>query len=171
MRETQTIIALCALFVSVTSILLGYFAFKSQQKHNRLSVKPIGKIHLNTINKVSISIRNDGTGPMICSKVKVYQNESAITTNFRDAIPMLQNSKYTVHYFGARSKFAIRPGDYITILDVYSDEITSEYLQYRKEVLAEIEKFTLELEYHDIYDQHIETLRRDTWAPHLIARE
>jgi hypothetical protein len=163
-NNAEAIIALCALVVSVISILIGYFSLKSQQVHNRLSVRPIGKIHFITVKKrVEIKIRNDGTGPMICSNVKVYQNESDIKTNFRDAMTILQNSEYSVEYYGAGSKFAIYPGDQKTILSVYSDEITPEYVEYRNKVLAEIKKLTLELEYRDIYGQHIETLRRDKW--------
>ena len=68
-----------------------------------------------------------------------------------------------MEYYGARSTFTIRLSDQIVILSVYSDEISPEYIEYRKEVLAEIKKFTVEVEYRDIYGQHIETLKRDRW--------
>ena len=100
---------------------------------------------------------------MIITNVRVYQDKSDFKTNFRDAMPILQNSEYSVEWYGAGSKFTIRTGDQITILRVYSDEISPEFIEFRKHVLSEIKKFTLEVEYGDVYDQHIETLRRDKW--------
>jgi hypothetical protein len=100
---------------------------------------------------------------MICSRLKVYQNESDIKSNFKDAMPVLQNSKYSVGYSAWSNRYTIPPGDQKIILSVYTDEITPEYVEYRNNVLNEIKKCTLELEYRDIYGQHIETLRRDKW--------
>ena len=151
--------------MSIASILIGYLALKSQQRHHRLSVKPIAHIHFITAkNRVEIEIRNDGVGPMICSNVRVYQDRSNPETNFRDAIQILQDSQYYVEWYGAKSEFAIRPGDQKSILRVYSDKVDPEYLKYRHEVLEEIQKFTLELDYRDIYDRYLGTLSRDSWS-------
>jgi len=159
-NNADTIIALCALLVSVVSILVGYFSLKSQQKHNRLSVKPIGKISFVTLeNSIEIIIRNDGTGPMLCSNIKVYENESDIKDNLRDAIPVLdEKNKWTDLSMG--TKFAIGAGEQKTLLKISTERVTREFRSYFNQMLAALKNITLELEYRDIYDQHIGTLRR-----------
>lgn len=66
---------------------------------------------------------------MICTNVGV-ENESDIKTNFVDAMPILQGSKYSVERYGVGSKFTIGAGDQRTILSVYSNEISPEYIAY-----------------------------------------
>jgi len=160
-NNSDTIIALSALLVSVVSILIGYFSLKSQQKHNRLSVRPIGKISFVTFeDSIEIRIRNDGTGPMLCSNIKVYANESNIKNNLRDAIPILQkNNKWTEINMG--TQFTIGVGEQRTLLKISTERATSEFRDYLGQTLATLENITLELEYRDIYDQHIGTLRRE----------
>ena len=161
----ETIIALCALFVSVASILIGYYSLKSQQKHNRLSVKPIGKIHFITAKKsIEIEIRNDGTGPLVCPHVRIFrEGRDGYTSDLREAIPMLRDSGYAVGVSAPGSTFSILPGDTKTLLTLSADEATPEFLKYYDGVLEEIRKITLEVDYQDIYGQLIETMRREKW--------
>jgi hypothetical protein len=159
--NSDTIIALCALLVSTVSILIGYFSLKAQQKHNRLSVKPIGKISFVTgDDNIEITIRNDGTGPMLVSNIKVYEDEADIKNNLRDALPTLQKkNSWTVINMG--SQFTIGAGEQKTLLKISTDRKTREFRDYLKQVLAALKYITLELEYRDIYDQHIGALKRE----------
>ena len=158
--NANTIIALCALLVSIASILIGYFSLKSQRKHDRLSVKPIGKISFITFeDSLEIQIRNDGTGPMLVANIKVYENESDIQNNLRDALPILQKNSWTVVNMG--NQFAIGAGEQKTLLKISTNRKTREFRDYLRQVLAALKIITLELEYHDIYDQHIGTLKRE----------
>jgi hypothetical protein len=160
-NHAETIIAVCALLVSITSILIGYLSLKSQQKHNRLSVKPIGKISFITFeDSIEIRIRNDGTGPMLVSNIKVYENQSNIKNNLRDALPILQRkNSWTEINMG--SQFTIGAGEQKTLLRISADRKTREFRDYLSQALAALQKLTVELEYRDIYDQHIETLKRE----------
>jgi len=61
-RNADPIIALCALFVSVASFLIAYHTLKSQRKHDRLSVRPIGKIQFVTSPRsIAVELHNDGS--------------------------------------------------------------------------------------------------------------
>lgn len=162
-NNTDTIIALCALLVSVASILIGYFSLKIQQKHNRLSVRPIGKIHfITTDDSIKIEIRNDGTGPMLCSNLKVYDNEFNIKNNLRDAISILQEKNDWLK-ISTSSQFAIGAGEQKTLLEISTDYVIPKFQDYYDQVLVSLKKVTLELEYRDIYDQYIGTLKRKNW--------
>ena len=159
--NSDTIIALCALLVSIASILIGYFSLKTQQKHNRLSVKPIGKISFVTDDdNIEITIRNDGIGPMLVSNIKVYEDEAEIKNNLRDALPILQmKNSWTVVNMGRQ--FTVGADEQKTLLKISTDRKTREFRDYLNQVLAALKNITLELEYRDIYDQHIGTLKRE----------
>ncbi|MBI4784128.1 MAG: hypothetical protein HY785_22850 [Oscillatoriophycideae cyanobacterium NC_groundwater_1537_Pr4_S-0.65um_50_18] len=163
-NNADTIIALCALLVSVASILIGYFSLELQHKHNRLSVRPIGKIHFTTSeNSIRIEIRNDGTGPMLCSNVKVYENELKIKNNLRDAMPILQQKNGWTKV-STSSQFSISAGDQKALLEISADYVSSEFQDYYDQVLISLKKIIFELEYRDIYDEYIGTLRRRNWT-------
>lgn len=163
-NNAETIIALCALFVSITSIAIGFFELHSQQKHNRLSVRPIGKIGLRTVeDKIEIEIRNDGTGPMLCSNIKIYEYALDEMDNLRDAIPILQERPEWVE-INTGTQFAIGAGERKILLRISADHVSPEYYRYCDRILDSLEKITMEIEYHDIYDQHIGTLRREKFG-------
>lgn len=163
-NNADTITALCALVVSVASILIGYFSLKLQQKHNRLSVRPIGKIHFITFKDyIKIEICNDGTGPMLCLDVKIYDNGFNIKNNFRDAIPILQEKNDWLK-ISTSSQFAIGAGEQKTLLEISTDYVSPKFQHYYDQVLISLKKTTLELEYRDIYDKYIGTLKRKNWT-------
>ena len=162
--NAEIIIALCALIVSIYSIRLGYITLKEQQKHNRLSVKPIGKISFITSKaQIRIEIRNDGIGPMLCNNFKVYDNKSGIEKeNLNEAINILKNSGFGVSvYLG--TQFTIFPGEQKTILIITGEKENQAFLEYREKVLQQIKKISLEFEYSDIYNQPIAKIRRSHW--------
>jgi hypothetical protein len=160
-ENADTIIALCALLVSVVSILLGYFSLKSQQKHDRLSVKPIGKIsYITSANSAEIEIRNDGTGPMLVSNIKVYENKVILKSNLRDVLPILQTKD---DWINMGTQFTIGAGDQKTLLKIFADPQPPGFEEYLQQVFAALEKITLEVEYFDIYDQYIGTLKREVF--------
>ena len=144
-----------------SSLLIGYFSLKSQQKHNRLSVKPIGKISFITFDdSLEIRIRNDGTGPMLVSNIKVYENESDIKSNLRDVLPILQKKNIWTE-INMGSQFTIGAGEQKVLLKISSERKTREFRDYLSQTLAALKNITLELEYRDIYDQHIGRLKRE----------
>jgi hypothetical protein len=163
-NNADTIIALCALLVSVASILIGYFSLKIQQKHNRLSVRPIGKIHfITTGDSIKIEIRNDGTGPMLCSNLKVYDNAFNNKNNFRDAIPIFQKKNDWLK-ISTSSQFVMGAGEQKTLLEISTECVSPEFQNYYDQVLTSLKMTTLELEYRDIYGKYIGTLRRKNWT-------
>jgi len=70
------IIAIFAFFVSCYSIRLTKKTLEQQQKHDRLSVKPIGIFELFDANdEIKIFLHNQGTGPMVIKSFEMF-NES-----------------------------------------------------------------------------------------------
>jgi len=68
---------------------------------------------------------------------------------YQDSLLNLHNFRYTT------------VGEQRTLLKISADRATREFRDYLSQALAALEDITLELEYRDIYDQHIGTLRRE----------
>jgi len=112
---------------------------------------------------------------MLCSPVKVYEDLSKTWTNFQEAMPLLQKayretipaleeSGCSVSSYTATHTFTIVAGEHKTLLAVTAREATPAFALYRQHVLDEIKKYTLEIAYSDIYNEHLESLNRDFWG-------
>lgn len=67
-ENMEAIVAICALFVA-------WVTYRSSQKHNYLSVKPIGYIlPKDYTNHICVVLQNKGTGPLITKSIK-FRNE------------------------------------------------------------------------------------------------
>lgn len=65
-------IALAAVILSIVSIWIARSTLKSQQAHNKLSVRPLAYIMIGDYDgRIFVKIRNHGTGPMIINSVTV----------------------------------------------------------------------------------------------------
>jgi hypothetical protein len=68
-------IACCALFVSICSFILTIYTIWTQRRHDRLSVKPLVNIHVEDFpERITITVQNDGLGPMIIKSVECFKN-------------------------------------------------------------------------------------------------
>lgn len=160
----ESIVAAAALLVSVYSIALSRRALAIQQQHNRLSVRPIGKISFRTsANEVVIALRNDGVGPLVACEFLVRRSEGGEpVADLRHEIPAPPAG--VRRQVGLSSRFAIVAGSEKVVLRVHAAEGEELPEEYRSSVLAGIARLTLELRYTDIYDQEMPRLERSRWT-------
>ncbi len=164
--NAETIIALCALVVSVVSILIAYLTLQSQNRHSRLSVKPIGKIGLKTDpGYLQVYLSNFGTGPLLCERLRIYKSKDDIRHNFDGLLPISpEQERFISLDWASRTNFAIPAGEIFVLLEVKSKE------QYSKEgkavcdfIREALNQISLEFEYRDIYEQVIAVKTRNVW--------
>src|SRR5215210_5687660 len=68
--------AVCALFVSLLSIILTLRALRLQRIHNFKSLTPIASIlAADYENELEVTIRNTGVGPLIVKRLQVHGGE------------------------------------------------------------------------------------------------
>ncbi len=70
--DAQNITAVCAVFISVISLIVSMRAMYIQRVHNKKSVKPIGQITLGDYTEeLYVRLDNNGTGPLVVTNVIV----------------------------------------------------------------------------------------------------
>jgi hypothetical protein len=85
--NAETITSICALAVSIVSVVFTWLSLKYQREHNYKSVKPIGIIDIMDYeSNLSVKITNCGVGPLIIKRVNVV-NGTINCTNLVDLMP------------------------------------------------------------------------------------
>lgn len=74
--DPSNLIAFCALLVSGFSFFLTVYTIWTQRTHDRLSVKPLANFHLDNLpDHITITIKNNGLGPMIIKSIESFKVE------------------------------------------------------------------------------------------------
>jgi len=146
------ITALCAVFISLLSILLTFISLYVQRKHNRKSVKPIANISIsNYENLISVKIFNRGSGPLIIKEfVSEYRND--IKNNLIDFMPDLPENVSWSTYFDKLNEFSILPSESINLLEFRPDLENNIETDYRDKIRKVLSEIKVTLKYSDIYD-------------------
>ena len=73
--KIEVIIAATAVFISVISLFVAIWTLRTQQKHNRLSVKPIAHLSYGDyLDQIFVEFKNRGIGPLLVDRFRVYRN-------------------------------------------------------------------------------------------------
>lgn len=153
-------IAIMALFVSITSIVIGIIGLHIQRKHNKKSVLPIGTINLADYeNCIRVSISNNGIGPMIIENC-VTRSTTELKSYPIDWIP-----EYIVldTYRKKLEGHAIISGNSLTILEITIDETDQEDLKTRDEIRSILKSLIMKINYKDVYGKSFEVTRKFDW--------
>lgn len=76
-QNTQTIIAICAIIVSIISLTVAIIALATQRKHNKLSVKPIPHFSKGDYeDHIFVKIKNYGLGPLQIENFEIKKDKS-----------------------------------------------------------------------------------------------
>ena len=153
--NSDTLIAitsLCAVVISVVSMIFTVVFSLFQLKHNKNSVKPISAIQFNDYeNELAVKIENVGTGPLIIKKL-IFKNDSKESSALISMMPQIDQpwSTFTESVDG----WTIPVGGQLILLRLHpkSDET-------KKLVRKELAKITAYLEYTDIYNTKLQDKR------------
>ena len=146
--NSETLIAItsvCAVFISIVSMVFTVIFSILQQKHNKNSVKPISAINFNDYEDVlAVRIQNVGTGPLTIKKV-VFKNSSQESDTLISLMPQIDQmwSTFTESIDG----WTISVGGELILLRLYPESEKTKII-----VRKALSKITIYLEYTDIYD-------------------
>lgn len=145
-NDTLTLItSICAIIISVLSLVSTIIFSLLQQKHNKNSVKPISAILLSDYeDRISVKIRNVGTGPLTIKKLTLKDGicESS------DLISLMPKvNQWWTTFTEPVDGWTIPVGGELILIEIHpvSDEI-------KKSVRKALSKITAYLEYTDIYN-------------------
>lgn len=139
------ITSVCAVLISIISIILTIIFSKLQIKHNVNSVRPISAIKFNDYeDEIAVKIQNVGTGPLLIKKL-IFKNSFEESSTLIEMMPNINQpwSTYTECVDG----WTIPVGGQLIILRLYP--ATNEVKTLVRKKLSPI---TVYLEYSDIYN-------------------
>ena len=149
----STIVAICALFVSIVSLATSIYFSWCARDHNRRSVTPLPFVLQSDFeDRIAVAIRNNGTGPMILHSVQAKIPPDDRSGHLIDLIPVPPPGLLFSNFNKIHQTRAIRPGDQVDLIDLpvhVGDPIA---VAYRDELRKTLGHTTLELTYTDIYD-------------------
>lgn len=153
-------IALLALIVAVVSILLSRATSRNQIRHNKLSVKPIPYFRFGDYeNRLFVSIKNNGIGPLLVKKVIVSNNYDS-KSDLISWMPQHPANVTWAHFSSVLSDRSILPSDEIMLIDLKGHPDDEVFQSYRKLCRSALAPLTLSLDFSDIYSEKIETHSR-----------
>lgn len=140
----MVITSICAVVISIISMIFTVIFSCLQIKHNKNSVRPISSIRINDYeDKISVKICNNGTGPLLIKKL-VLKNTIQEASSLISMMPEIGQSWTT--FTEVVDGWAIPVGGEIILLELCPDNDEVKEL-----IRKELEAITVSLEYMDIY--------------------
>lgn len=137
------------LIVAVLACFIAFLAWRSQQKHNWLSVRPLASVTYNDLNKkVIVTLRNNGTGPLIIKTLRVKDADGMARNSLYSWIPQHLFNQHELWFVGEVDGRSIRPGGSLTLLRYRHP---SHHL--RDEMRRSLARLTVVVEFKDIYER------------------
>lgn len=147
----SSVVALCALVVSVVAIVIARRTLNHQQVHNVLSVRPIPMLATADYEEcISVSLRNHGVGPMLIKTMHV-SNGTSQHAYLRQFMPALPKDMGWSTYAGELRDVTLPAGEPFVLLELKGREDDPVYSHFRDQCRAELGRLTVTIEYTDIY--------------------
>jgi hypothetical protein len=156
----EAVIALCALIVSILSVIFTWFTLKYQRLHNYKTVRPIGIIVAGDYeNKIFIRLDNSGIGPLIIKKV-VVKNKTLEASTVIDIIPTdLSKRIVWTDFAAALEQKTIPAGQQLNLIvwtpNNYQDDNHGRISQDRTDLRRALKDVTVTLSYTDVYERNV----------------
>ena len=156
--NTNIIISICALVVSLAAIILTLVQIKIQREHNFKSIKPIGQINVADYEAdVHVAISNAGIGPLIIKSVRVF-NTQRQSTNLLNILPDdLVNTMIWTDFVVELEGRAVNVGESVYLIRAMFDDdenLTRDLIDFRTRLRTCLGQITIELTYTDVYEKN-----------------
>ena len=159
---------LATVVLSVCAVATAYFSWKlsekslaAQEKHNRLSLRPIPYIALADYEHLlRVKCVNDGAGPYIIKSVQVARGNDVRS----DVISWMESPPDGIFWSSFTSNFLNRgvlPNNEVILLELEGDPKQPDFVKFRDDCRLGLSKLRIILEYTDIYE--------DTFPKHFRA--
>ena len=155
--DATTIIAICALVVSVFSTGLAVWTAFLQRQHMRLSVRPIPSVQLADFeNSVGVYIENSGLGPMRILSLIVTDDKGVTHDDLISHMPSLAPGILWSSFYDKVDLSALQTGRRLRLLLLEGDPEDAMYRQSRDAVRRKLSELTMRVEYEDLYGRLME---------------
>ncbi|WP_370338040.1 hypothetical protein [Parvularcula marina] len=168
--------ALTAVCLSFVGILLTFLTSARQQRHARLSVRPIGYVdHGLSPSNGSITLRNSGLGPLLVKDLRTYWNGKEEAEPFKSILELLieENEPIKQNFSGRLwwsynfriGNTALRPGGEVSLFSWEYRDLTEKYelpdvlKPSHRRIMKMLSEMEIKIRYSDIYGSHRRVIR------------
>ncbi len=137
-REPETFIAIAALIVSVTAVVVGIYEASLQRAHDRAEVWPHLEISTWATDSIaSVRLDNTGLGPAIVRFVEVRVDDHP-QKNWGDALQVLYGGTAPSHSTATAVEHSFRPGDRGTMFSVPINSVPHSFWTWINRVVVRV---------------------------------
>jgi hypothetical protein len=159
--DSELIVAISAVAISVISLVASIYFSKSAQEHNRKSVLPIPYLDRTDYEgHVHIRIYNKGTGPMILTSL-IARHPDGAEGQIIDILPSPPKGYLLSDFSRIREPRPIPPGNYSELLAADFDLAQAEAVQYRDDLRRFLKDLLIRCEYTDVYNSQFSPYEAD----------
>ena len=145
--EPETFVALTALVVSVSAVVVGIYEASLQRQHDRAEVWPHVELSVYTTpTGAAIYLENSGIGPAIINSV-VVTVDGHPRRNWGDAAQALLGGNPSLTQTSTVVDRAVRPGDKIIMVGVGKESLTPGFWQH-------VGRLAVRVCYASVFDDH-----------------
>ena len=122
-REPESFVAIAALIVSISAVVVGVYEAALQRRHDRAEVWPHLEIGTYTSPRtVAVKLENNGIGPAIVQSVIVTVDGKPMS-NWPQVVRALIGHKTMLMSYESATQRGIRAGDNVTLVEVPTDSL------------------------------------------------
>ena len=157
-------IALAALIGAIVSILLTFASVRSQDKHNKLSLRPLPRIGVGDyLDELYVKIMNDGPGPMIVKEVRISDG-AIIEDNLLSFMSEIPDDFVWKDFVLETKGRSIRSNDEMILIAIQGDPNDADFIKVRTSIRQILKKLSVEVEFTDVYGSKLTPCKRVlTW--------
>jgi hypothetical protein len=145
--EPETFIAVAALIVSVSAVVVGIYEASLQRHHDRAEVWPHVEIQVVTKSTgATIMLENTGIGPAIVQSV-VVTVEGHPRSNWKEVLRTLNGVEPAQFENSSAVQHGLRPGDRLTLLGLPVADMPRDFW-------TSVARVGLRICYASVFDEH-----------------
>lgn len=146
----ELVISICAITISVISLVASIVFSLGAREHNRKSVFPYPYLrNANYEDRLCVSLYNQGTGPMIVRSVTTHHRGRS--GHLSDLVPPPPQGYLFTNYAQFNMERAIMPGQCVALLDAHIDTGNAQHVAYRAQLRSFLTDCTVTVEYTNVY--------------------
>lgn len=159
--DANTIIAICALVISVVATGSAIWSAFVQRRHMRLSVRPIASFPIADFEgRVDVFLANKGLGPMHIRKFVVEGPDGTTHSDLVSHMPPLQHGIMWRNFHQNVDGASVENGKRLELLLLEGDPRNDLFQACRDQVRQNLKGLTLRVEYEDLYGMVMEPVER-----------
>lgn len=162
----SAVLAAVACVISFISLYVAHRTGKHQEKHDRMSVRPLAYIAVGDYeNRVYVKLQNNGVGPLIVMSVTI-EGAAEPGQPLIHAMPELPPKAAWTNFVEEISGRSVPPGGelFLVDLEVGSSASHAYFTLARDKVRLALGRLTVKVEHTDVYDQQLPVaVRRLDW--------